>query len=92
VNSRLARETAEFVRAQKGDGEAGAFATTFRARLSPNTPISRDARSSSQLLNALASAAEAETAWQGRRFSPSVDAFMEEGRKVGVRGIPAWGG
>jgi hypothetical protein len=32
-----------------------------------------------------------ETAWHERRFSPTVDAFIEDGHKVGVRGVPAMG-
>jgi hypothetical protein len=32
-----------------------------------------------------------ETAWHERRFSPTVDAFIDDGLKVGVRGVPAMG-
>jgi predicted DsbA family dithiol-disulfide isomerase len=37
------------------------------------------------------SASDVETAWHERRFSPMVDAFIEDGHKVGVTGVPAMG-
>jgi predicted DsbA family dithiol-disulfide isomerase len=37
------------------------------------------------------SASEVETAWHERRFSPRVDAFIEDWHKVGVTGVPAMG-
>jgi predicted DsbA family dithiol-disulfide isomerase len=37
------------------------------------------------------SASDVETAWHDRRFSPTVDAFIEDGLKVGVRGVSAMG-
>ena len=37
------------------------------------------------------SASDVETAWHKRRFSPTVDAFIEDELKVGVRGVPAMG-
>jgi predicted DsbA family dithiol-disulfide isomerase len=37
------------------------------------------------------SPSDVETAWHERRFSPTVDAFIEDGHKVGVNGVPAMG-
>jgi hypothetical protein len=30
-----------------------------------------------------------ETTWHERRFSPTVDAFIEDGHKASIRGVPA---
>jgi len=32
-----------------------------------------------------------ETAWHERRYSPTVDAFIKDGHKAGVTGVPAMG-
>jgi predicted DsbA family dithiol-disulfide isomerase len=92
VNARFALETAELVRSQKGDGEAGAFChDVSRAFFTEHADISKR-----EVIVAIAerfgiSASEVETAWRERRFSPTVDAFIEDGRKVGVTGVPAMG-
>jgi hypothetical protein len=92
VNSRFALETAELVRAQKGDGEAGAFCHDLsRAFFTEHADISKR-----EVIFPIAerfgiSASDVETAWHERRFSPTVDAFMEDGHKLGVRGVPAMG-
>ena len=92
VNSRFALETAELVRAQKGDGEAGAFChDVSRAFFTDHADISKR-----EVIVPIAerfgiSASDVETAWHERRFSPTVDAFIEDGHKVGVRGVPAMG-
>jgi hypothetical protein len=62
-NSRFALETAELVRAQKGDDAE-------RLRIS---------------------ASDVEAAWQDRRFSPTVDAFIKEAHIAGATGVPAMG-
>jgi len=92
VNSRFALETAELVRLKKGDGATGAFYHdvsraffTERADISKSDVIVPIARRFSL------SAPEVEAAWHERRFSPTVDAFIEEGNKAGVTGVPAMG-
>jgi len=92
VNSRFALETAELLRAQKGDGEAGAFChDVSRAFFTEHADISKR-----EVIVPIAerfgiSASDVETAWHERRFSSTVDAFIEDGHKVGVRGVPAMG-
>ena len=92
MNSRFALETAEVVRAQKGDGEAGAFChEVSRAFFTEHADISKG-----EVILPIAErsgifASDVETAWDERRFSPTVDAFIEDGRKVGVTGVPAMG-
>jgi hypothetical protein len=54
VNSRLRVRLLSSCAPKRAMAKPGLFATTFRARFSPNTPISRTARSSSQSLNASA--------------------------------------
>jgi predicted DsbA family dithiol-disulfide isomerase len=90
VNSRFALETAELVRAQKGDGEAGTYYHhVSRASFTEHADISNR-----EVIVPIAerfgiSASDVDTAWHERQFSPTVDAFMEDGYKVGVRGVPA---
>lgn len=92
VNSRFALETAELVRAQKGDGEAGTFCHhVSRAFFTAHADISKR-----EVIVPIAerlgiSASDVETAWQEHRFSPTVDAFIKDGHKAGVRGVPAMG-
>jgi len=92
VNSRFALETAELVRAQKGEGEAGAFChDVSRAFFTEHADISKR-----EVIVPIAerfgiSASDVETAWHERRFSLTVDAFIEDWHKVGVRGVPAMG-
>jgi predicted DsbA family dithiol-disulfide isomerase len=84
--------SAELVRAQKGDGEAGAFChDVSRALLTERADISKR-----EVIVPIAerfgiSASDVETAWHERRFSPTVDAFIKDGHKAGVRGVPAMG-
>ena len=92
VNSRFALETAELVRAQKGDGEAGAFyhhvSRTFfteHADVSKRDVIVPIAKGFG------ISASHVESARHERKFSPTVDAFIKDGHKAGVRGVPAMG-
>lgn len=92
VNSRFALETAELVRAQKGDDAAGTFYhAVSRAFFTEHADISKR-----EVLVPIAegygiSAADVEGAWRERRFSPVVDAFIEEGLRAGVTGVPAMG-
>lgn len=90
VNSRFALETAELVRAEKGDDAAGAFYhDVSRAFFTEHADISKR-----EVIVPIAgrfgiSASEVEAAWRERQFSPSVDAFIEEAHKAGVTGVPA---
>jgi predicted DsbA family dithiol-disulfide isomerase len=92
VNSRFALETAELVRAKDGDGAAGTFYhDVSRAFFTEHADISKH-----EVIVPIAgrfgvSAAEVETAWRERRFSPAVDAFIEEAHMAGVTGVPAMG-
>jgi predicted DsbA family dithiol-disulfide isomerase len=92
VNSRFALETAELVRARKGDDAAGAFYHdvshaffTARADISKREVIVPIAERFD------VPASDVEAAWYVRRFSPVVDAFIEEGHMAGVTGVPAMG-
>jgi predicted DsbA family dithiol-disulfide isomerase len=92
VNSRFALETAEVVRAEKGDDAAGSFYhDVSRAFFTEQADISkRDVIVPiAQRLGIAAS--DVEFAWRERRFSPAVDAFIQEGLMAGVTGVPAMG-
>lgn len=90
VNSRLALETAELVRAKKGEHAAGVFHhEVSRAFFVQQGDISKP-----EVIVPIAerfgiSAPEVETAWNEHRFSPAVDMFMEQGYMAGVTGVPA---
>ena len=92
VNSRFALETAELVRAQKGDDPAGAFYhAVSRAFFAERADISKR-----DIIVPIAqrfgiSASDVETAWRDRRFSHTVDDFIEEAHMAGATGVPAMG-
>lgn len=92
VNSRFALETAELVRVQKGDDPAGAFYhVVSRAFFTEHADISKR-----EIIVPIAerfgiSASDVEAAWQDRRFSPTVDAFIEQAHVAGATGVPAMG-
>jgi predicted DsbA family dithiol-disulfide isomerase len=92
VNSRFALETAELVRAQKGDDAAGAFChNVSSAFFTKQADISKR-----DVIVPIAerfgiSASDVDDAWHERRYAPTVDAFIEDGHKVGVTGVPAMG-
>ena len=92
VNSRFALETAELVRARRGDGAAGTFHhDVSRAFFTEQADISKR-----DVIVPIAepfdvSAADVDSAWRERRFSPTVDGFIEEARMAGVTGVPAMG-
>ena len=92
VNSRFALETAELVRAQKGDGPTGNFYhDVSRAFFAERADISKR-----EIIAPIAerfgvSASDVDAAWQDRRFSPIVDAFIEAARTAGATGVPAMG-
>jgi predicted DsbA family dithiol-disulfide isomerase len=78
------------VRAQKGDDKAGAFYhVVSRAFFAQRADISKR-----EVIVPIAqrfgiSASDVEAAWRDRRFSPTVDAFIEEARVAGATGVPA---
>jgi predicted DsbA family dithiol-disulfide isomerase len=90
VNSRFALETAEVVRVQKGDDAAGGFHhEVSRAFFTERADISRP-----EVIVPIAqrfgiSASDVEVAWRERRFSPAVDACIQEAYTAGVTGVPA---
>jgi predicted DsbA family dithiol-disulfide isomerase len=92
VNSRFALETAELVRVQKGDDTTGAFYhAVSRAFFAERADISKH-----EIIVPIAerfgiSASDVEAAWRDRRFSPTVDAFIEEAHAAGASGVPAMG-
>jgi predicted DsbA family dithiol-disulfide isomerase len=92
VNSRFALETAELVRAEKGDAAAGTFHHDIsRAFFTEQADISKR-----EVIVPIAqrfgtSASDVEIAWNERRFSPAVDASIEEACRAGVTGVPAMG-
>ncbi len=90
VNSRFALETAELVRAKRGDGAAGAFHHdvsraffTQRADIAKRNVIIPIAEGHG------VSASDVDDAWRERRFRQGVDAFVEQARMAGVTGVPA---
>ncbi len=92
VNSRFALETAELVRARKDDRAAGAFYhDVSRAFFTEHADISKR-----EVIVPIAepfgiSASDVQAAWRERRFSPVIDAFVEEAHTAGVTGVPAMG-
>jgi predicted DsbA family dithiol-disulfide isomerase len=92
VNSRFALETAELVRAQKGDSAAGAFYhDVSRAFFAEHGDISKR-----EIIIPIAgrfgtAASDVDAAWCERRFSPAVKASIGEARFAGVTGVPAMG-
>ncbi len=92
VNSRFALETAELVRAQRGDDAAGTFHhDVSRAFFAERGDISKP-----EIIIPIAQrfgmlAADVTAAWRERRFSPTVDAFIAEAHAAGVTGVPAMG-
>ncbi len=89
MNSRFALETAELVRAQKGDDAAGAFhRDVSRAFFTEQADISKR-----EVIVPIAerfgiSASDVEAAWRER---PAVDAFIVEAHGARVTGVPAMG-
>jgi predicted DsbA family dithiol-disulfide isomerase len=90
VNSRFALETAELVRVKKGDHATGTFYhDVSRAFFAERADISKH-----EVIVPIAQrfgigAADVEAAWQERRFSPAVDAFIREAHMAGATGVPA---
>jgi predicted DsbA family dithiol-disulfide isomerase len=80
------------VRVQKGDDPAGAFYhAVSRAFFAERADISKR-----EIIVPIAQrfgivASDVEAAWRDRRFSPTVDAFIEEALMAGAAGVPAMG-
>ena len=90
MNSRFALETAELVRAQKGEDASGAFHhAVSRAFFAERADISKP-----EVIVPIAhrfgiAASDVEAAWRERRFSAAVDAFIQEAYRAGATGVPA---
>lgn len=90
MNSRLALETGELVRARNGDHAAGIFhQDASRAFFAEQADISK-----LEVIVPIAerfgiSPSQVETAWNEHQFSAAVDSFMEQGYMAGVTGVPA---
>jgi len=92
VNSRLALETAELVRAKEGDRAVGVFyRDVSRAFFTKHADISKREVIVSTAKRFGISAVEVEAAWNEHRISAAVDIFMKEGHVAGVTGVPAMG-
>jgi predicted DsbA family dithiol-disulfide isomerase len=92
VNSRFALETAELVRLQKGNHAVGTFYhDVSSAFFTKQADVSKPAVITPITEDLGISALDVEAAWRERRFSPTVDAFIEEGHIAGVTGVPAMG-
>jgi predicted DsbA family dithiol-disulfide isomerase len=90
VNSRLALETVELVRARSGDDQAGAFHhAVSRAFFAERADISRVGVVAPIAGRFGIDASSVESAWHERRFSPTVDTFIKEAYAAGVTGVPA---
>ena len=90
VNSRFALETAELVRAQRGDGAAGAFHHGLsRAYFTQGADISKRAVVIPIAEGYGVSASDVEASWQERRFRSGVDVFIDQANRAGVTGVPA---
>ena len=80
------------MRVQKGDDPAGAFYhAVSRAFFAQRADISKR-----EIIVPIAQrfgivASDVEAAWRDRRFSPTVDAFIEEALMAGATGVPAMG-
>ena len=92
MNSRLALEIAELVRARKGDAAVGMFyQEVSRAFFTQHADISKPEVIAPVAERFGISASGVEAAWNDHQFSRAVDAFMEEGHMAGVTGVPAIG-
>jgi predicted DsbA family dithiol-disulfide isomerase len=80
------------VRVQKGNDTAGAFhRDVSRAFFTEHADISKRGVVIPIAQRLGVPAADVETAWRERRFSPTVGAFIEEALTAGVSGVPAMG-
>jgi predicted DsbA family dithiol-disulfide isomerase len=90
VNSRLALETAELVRALKGDGVAGAFHhDVSRALFTRRADISKQDVGIPIAQDHGVPASDVEAAWKDRRFRRTVGAFVDQARMAGATVVRA---
>ena len=90
VNSRFALETAELVRAKRGDGVAGTFHHDLaRAFFAQGADISKPPVVIPIAEGYGVSASDVGAAWQERRFRRAVDVFINQARMAGATGVPA---
>jgi predicted DsbA family dithiol-disulfide isomerase len=92
VNSRLALETMELVRARQGDDAAANFHhAVSRAFFAEREDIA-DLKVIGAKANDFGVApSEVEAAWKTHAFASAVDASIAASRAAGVRGVPAYG-
>lgn len=92
VNSRFALETAELVRAKRGDGASSAFHHDLSlAFFMQHADISKSDVVIPMAEGYDVSASDVEAAWQERRFRSAVDEFINQANMAGVTGVPAMG-
>lgn len=91
MNTRFALETAEFLRAERGDNASSAFhLDVSRAFFTQRADVSNPDVVIPIAEGHGVSAATVEAAWQERRFRHAVDAFIDQARMAGVSGVPAF--
>jgi predicted DsbA family dithiol-disulfide isomerase len=92
VNSRLALETMELVRARRGDDAAARFHhAVSRAFFVDRANIADPAVIAAQASVFGVTPDEVEAAWKTHAFAPAVDASIAASFAAGVRGVPAFG-
>jgi predicted DsbA family dithiol-disulfide isomerase len=92
VNSRLALETMELVRARKGDDAAASFHhAVSRAFFVDRANIADPAVIAAEASAFGVAPDEVEAAWKAHAFAHAVDASIAASFAAGVRGVPAFG-
>jgi len=92
VNSRLALEVGELVRARAGDAASAAFHHAIsRAFFVDGADIADIAIVARYAADAAITEAEIRAAWASRSFAHAIDASMHAASVAGVTGVPAFG-
>jgi predicted DsbA family dithiol-disulfide isomerase len=92
VNSRLALETGELVRARAGDDASARFHhAVSRAFFAEGADISDLAVVATYAAHAGVSADDVRAAWEAHAYARAVDEAMHAARAARVRGVPAYG-
>lgn len=92
VNSRLALEMGELVRARAGDAASAAFHHAIsRAFFVDGADIADIAIVARVAADAAITEAEIRSAWASRSFAHAIDASMHAASVAGVTGVPAYG-
>jgi predicted DsbA family dithiol-disulfide isomerase len=90
VNSRFALETGELVRDRQGDAAAGAFHhEVSRAFFTERADIAQPSVILPIAERHRVDAADVTAAWNERQYRETVDAFIVQAHRAGVRGVPA---